>query len=363
MNVTYVHADKLWEFNSAGWRCTIPADALNKTRKNSAQLIDIQSFSELHPVSEYACQYADVIILQRGAMPESWNAVRYWRERGKVILADIDDGYPQITAEHPAFAFWHLGEVPVQTPQGMQIQKLPRPAIYDMADGLKMVSGLTSPNRLILSDWRQTVGVKGEYIPNYLPVGIYNVQRTRTPHDDGNVWVAWGGSAGHLISFIDSGIIEAIARVLSARPHTRFVMAGADVRILDRVPLKTRQKIHLNWQKHEGWPTRLVNFDVGIIPLNGEFDARRSTLKPLEYSMMSVPWIASKSPAYDGLENYGTFVDNTPQAWADALIDAIDGAQDMKRIRRAKLWAEEHLIDRNTHKIIQAYERLMGKVQ
>lgn len=361
MNITYVHSDRAWEWNSAEYRCALFARALNNHRKNSAKLIDIQKFAELSPEAEYACEDAELIVLQRGAMPESWNAVRHWRERGKVVIADIDDGYPQITAEHPAYAFWHRGEVPVQTPQGLQIQKLPRPAIHDMADGLKMVSGLTSPSRLILSDWKQLVGVRGSYIPNYLPPKIYNVPRTRYPADDGNVWVAWGGSAGHLISFIDSGIVEAIARVISKRKHARFVMCGADVRIIDRMPLKHHQKIHFNWRKHQDWPKLLANFDVGIIPLSGEFDARRSTLKPLEYSMMGVPWVASKSPAYEGLEDFGTFVDNTPEAWADALIEMIDNAKDEKRLRRARQWAVDNQVERNVSNIIKAYEPFTQK--
>ena len=133
-------------------------------------------------------------------------------------------------------------------------------------------------------------------------------------------------------------------------------------RILDRVPLKHHQKLHFNWRHFSQWPAILANFDVGLIPLAGEFDARRSTLKPLEYSIMRVPWIASKSPAYAGLEDYGTFVDNTPEAWADALIDAIDNAPNTRKVQHAYDWAREHDIDANVRSMIGKYAQLGQKV-
>ncbi len=321
--------------------------------------MNITQFAENAYEAEHYCDDADVIVLQRGAMPDVWGAVHKWRNLGKTVIADIDDGYPQITPEHPAYAFWHRGIM--QTPDG-QVQQLPRPAIHEMAAGLHMLGAMTSPNRLILEDWRQSVGVRTALVPNYLYLPHYAHKRTRARAQDGTVWVAWGGSAGHFGSWLGSGIADALCRVLAARPHTRFVMCGADTRILDRVPLKHAQKLHFNWRHFSKWPQLLANFDVGLIPLAGDFDARRSTLKPLEYSIMRVPWIASKSPAYDGLGEYGTFVDNTPEAWADALIEAIDKSVDTRKVQRAYDWAREHDIDANVRSILNQYAQLGQKV-
>jgi len=358
LNITFVHADKPWEWNSAHWRCVVPAKAINRTNKHSAKLLGITQFAENAYEAEYACDDADVIVLQRGAMPDVWGPVRRWRNEGKVVIADIDDGYPQITAEHPAYRFWHVGEVMVDG----QLRRLPRPAIHDMADGLRMLGLMTSPSRLILEDWRQAVGVNGAHVPNFLNLEVYNAKRTRTREDDGTIWVAWGGSAGHFGSFLGSGIADALCRVLASRPQTRFVMCGADTRILDRVPLKHHQKLHFNWRHFSEWPKILANFDVGLIPLAGAFDDRRSNLKPLEYSAMRVPWIATRSPAYAGLEELGTFVDNSPEAWADALIDAIDHAADDKRVRRAHDWAMTQGIQANAKRIVETYAQLGQKV-
>lgn len=352
MNVTFVSADGPNEWNSAQWRSAIPFAAFNRTRRHHAYLMDMQHFATHAQFAENMCIEADVIVLQRGAMPPAWDAVRYWRQQGKIVIADIDDGYIQLPEHHPAFPFWHRG---ITAGPGGQPMPLPRPAILDMADGLRQVDGLTSPNHLILADWAKQTGVKTAFLPNFPDLRVYQARRTRAPADDGTTWVSWGGSASHLQSFTESGILYALARVLSMRPATRLVYCGSDPRPLDAVPLKSGQKIGLTWRPYRAWPALLVNFDIGLIPLAGEFDARRSWIKALECSFMGVPWIASKSPAYEGLEEYGVFVDNTPDAWAAALADMIDHGPDETRMRRARKWAAEQDIDDHVDRMANIY--------
>jgi len=346
MNITFVGADGPNEYNSQNWRSAIPFHAFNRTRRHRAQIMQMNEFATHPAVADELCADADVIVLQRGAMPPAWDAVRYWRSRGKVVLADIDDGYIQLPEHHPSFNFWHR-RTPAQ-PNG-------RPAILDMAAGLRLVDGLVSPNQLILDDWNKQTAVRTAYLPNYPDLRVYQAKSSRSPADDGTTWIAWGGSASHLQSFTDSGIIYALARVLSKRPQTRLVYCGSDPRPLDAVPLRESQKMHMAWRPYREWPWLLANFDIGLIPLAGPFDDRRSTIKPMEHSLMGVPWIASKSPAYAGLEAYGNFVDNTPDAWAEALAGMIDHGPDEKTLRRARKWALSQDIDDHVDGIVNTY--------
>lgn len=339
----------------------MPAAALNRTRGHTAQLMNVSDFAGNPQAAEYYCRAADAIVIQRGAMPPAWDSVRRWQARGKLVLADIDDGYPQLPPHHPAYDFWHRGIV--QGPNG-QPQTMPRPMIYDMRDGLTVVDGLVSPSKLILADWQQTLpGLQVAWVPNYPPLAAYNVKRTRSPRDDGTTWVSWGGSAGHLQSFADTGIVYALARVLSSRPTARFVYVGSDLRGYGAVPLRASQKLHFNWRRYAEWPQILANFDVGLVPAAGEFDARRSWIKPLEYSLLGIPWIASKCPAYEGLEDYGTFVDNTPDAWAAALADLLDNGPWLDRVHRARLWALSQDISLHVDDIVKAYKSIKPTVK
>lgn len=352
MNITFVSADGVHEWNSAEWRSAIPFEAFNRTRRHRAYLMDMQHFATHAQFAGHMLNEADVIVLQRGAMPPAWPAVRYWQHRGKLVISDIDDGYIQLPQGHPSFAFWHRG---VTADDQGRPSPLNRPAIIDMAQGLRQVDGLVSPNQLILDDWGKQTGVKTALLPNYADWRLYQAPRTRSPQDDGTVWVSWGGSASHFHSFTDSGILYALARVLSARPNTRLVYCGSDPRPLDAVPLKAAQKIHMNWRPYRQWPALLANFDISLIPNVGEFDARRSWIKPLESSFMRVPWIASKSPAYVGLEEYGAFVDNTPDSWAAALADMLDHGADETKVRRARKWAAAQDIDDKVDEIANIY--------
>ncbi len=350
MVVTFVHADDAVSWNSANWRSLIPAAAFNRSHRHRAHLLSMADFAGLPPIAEYYCADADVIVLQRGAMPPAWGAVEHWRRKGKLVLADIDDGYPQIGPEHPSFAFWHRG---ISMANGQPVQ-MSRPAIHDMVDGLRKVNGLTSPSKLILADWKEQA--RGALVPNYPDLRPYAAaRRTRSPNDDGAIWVAWGGSAGHLASFTNSNILYTLARVLARRPHARMVFVGADPRQYDAIPLRAGQKQHFNWQPYADWPYLLANFDIGLVPAAGEFDARRSWIKPMELSLMGVPWIASKSPAYEGLEDYGIFVENTPDGWADALIEALDHCPDTARIKRARKWAQSLDIDDHVDEMVKTY--------
>lgn len=357
INVTFVHADSPAEWNSANWRSIIPAQALNRTRWHHAKVLGIQDFSLHLPVAEYHCNDAEVIVLQRGAMPQAWPAVEHWREKGKAIVSDIDDGYIQIGPEHVAFNFWHRGIT--AGPNGQPV-RMPRPAILDMADGLRRVQGLTAPNQLILDDWGKQTGVKTALVPNYPDLRAYQAKRTRSPSDDNLTWVSWGGSAGHLQSFTQSGILYALSRVLSARPLTRLIYCGSDLRVLEALPLKPGQKEHFNWRRYADWPALVANFDIALIPAAGDFDARRSQIKPLECSLMGVPWIASKTAAYDGLDEYGVLVDNTPDAWAGALIELLEHGSDPQRLAHARKWALAQDIDDHVDEIVKAY-RSFGK--
>lgn len=356
MNVAYVTTDLSHEWNSAEFRAAIPARALNRTNgRHSATLVAMESWAEKGPAAEYACENADVIVVQRGAMMTALAALRHWRERGKIVLADIDDGYLQIDDSHPAAQWWLKGQG--QTMDGRVFQ-IPRPAIKEMAYGLQNTAGLTSPSKLILEDWKTEAGIRGAFVPNYLDAKHYRVKRTRSLDDDGTFWIGWGGSIGHLKSFTESGIAEALTRVLAHRPHVRLAMGGVNLAVFDRIPSRMFQKFNFVWRDHKTWPEVLANFDLAVIPLAGGFDSRRSWLKPLECSMMGVPWIASTNPAYESLTGRGVFVNNTIDEWERAILEIVDHGPVPNTVKYARQWAETQTIDLNIEKVVGAYAEL-----
>lgn len=355
MKIAYVYADRPWEWNSAEFRCAVPARAISRLRRHQASILHVEHFAAIDMECRHHCDDADLIVLQRGAMPDTWRAIDHYRARGATIIADLDDGYPQIPPSHPAYAYWHQGIV---VDSSGQTRRLPRLPILDMADGMRRVDALTSPSPLILADWRERVGVRGAHLPNYVETWRYDVPRSRAGSDE--IWIGWGGSAGHYQSFVASGVTEALARLLPRYLRARFVLLGADARIYDRIPVSAGRKHHIQWTPYERWPTHLAACDIMLIPLAGDFDARRSTLKPLECSLVGVPWIASRSPAYDGLDDYGEIVENTPESWMDAIERILRDGPDPRKRHAAREWALTMDVYRRAPEIIRMYEGIIN---
>jgi len=351
MNITYVIADSKYEWNSTEWRCTIPARAFNRRpRRYRATILHINDFAERTPWSRYALESSDVIVLQRNIFPNTWEAIDYWKAQGKTVIVDVDDGYAQMTPDNVAYPFWFKGLV--HTPEGPRNISPTPIEIYP--ECVRKTHGVTCAAPYLVRDWET---YKSRWVPNYANLDWYKAKRTRGK--DGELWVAWGGSMSHLASFTGSGILYAIARVLVRRPKTRLVICGADRRVFESIPLRDSQKIHIDWVPHDQWAGRLANFDIALAPLVGEYDKRRSWIKPLEYGLMRLPWIASDNGAYEGLEQYGRMVANTPDAWADALADVIDNGYPPATIKDAHAWASAQGIDDNIDKIAATYREFM----
>lgn len=353
MNIVYVLADSKHEWNSSEWRCAVPYRAFRKRPKRyRADMLHINDFAEKTPWAENVLSASDVIVLQRNVFPNTWPAIDYWRERGKTLLTDVDDGYAQMTPDNVAYPFWFQGRM--MDAQGNPVYQKPTPIeIYPAC--VAKTHGVTCAAPYLVTDW---AAHKSRLVPNYADLSIYQDAK-RTRGHDREFWVAWGGSMSHLASFTESGILYAIARVFAKRPRARLVICGADRRVFDSIPLRDSQKIHIDWVPHRDWPKQIANFDIALAPLVGEYDKRRSWIKPLEYSLVKTPWIASDNGAYDGLGEYGRLVPNTPDAWADALADAIDNGYPPATVRGAYKWALAQGIDDNLDKVANTYKELM----
>jgi glycosyltransferase involved in cell wall biosynthesis len=180
-----------------------------------------------------------------------------------------------------------------------------------------------------MEDWHAYVPMY--YLPNYIDLANY---QEHAPAAHAGITLGWGGSLSHLQSFTGSGVLAALKRVCRARPQVKVVLCGSDRRIFDQLPLPTAQKVLLPWGTYAEWPARLANFDIGLAPLHGGYDERRSWIKVLEYLVMQIPWVASEGPAYAEFGLYGALVKNTPSAWEHALLERIDHLDDYRALAR-----------------------------
>lgn len=355
MKVVYVYADSKKEWNCSEWRCAVPTRALNRTRHHSAQMVGIEDFARQTPATQTICQEADVIVVQRNLFNAVLAAILHWKARDKIVVADFDDAYDLMPPTNGSHAFWFKGQV--RKPDGSTTTVDPLP-LEQFKWGLKLGHGATVPSKRLADDWRAFTDV--HYLPNYIDLDNYRVA-PRESHD--GIWIGWGGSVSHLQSFTGSGILAALKRVCRARPQVRVLIHGSDRRVFEQLPLPEGQKILHPWVPYTEWPRQLAKFDIGLAPLHGPYDERRSWIKVLEYLVMKIPWIASDGPAYADLRSYGWLVKNTPAAWERVLLDMVDHLDDYRQeaAREPYLFGISQAIDANVDKLIATYENIAAR--
>lgn len=355
MRVLYVFADSPVEWNCSEWRCAIPARALNRSGRHAARLLSLVEFAQESPRAREDGDWADVIVVQRNLVGPVLAAIERWQARGKPVLVDFDDAYHLIPPSNPAYGYWRLG-------RPLVLDGPPPPPIYpppleQFRRGLRLVDGATVPSRRLAADYRDLARI--ELVPNYLDLEVY--REVPRPEHEGIV-IGWGGSLSHVESFKGSGLLPALRRVCRARPQVRVVINGGDRRIFEQLPLPSHQKVLRPWVRFRDWPRELAGYDIGLAPLHGAYDQRRSWIKVLEYMVMQVPWVASEGAPYQGLRDFGLLVPNSARAWERALLEVIDHLEDYRARARGEAYqfALSQGVDENVERIVAAYERLMA---
>jgi hypothetical protein len=355
MDIVYVYADRKHEWNCSEWRCVFPAHAINQTSQHHAKLLDIPSFLDNTPEAQEACSGSQVIIVQRNIFGNALNTIQNWKARGKVIIADFDDAYNHTHPSNVSYPFWMDGKVKVTSPDGKETESKMEPApITQFKWGLRMCHAATTPSKLLCQDWNKYTDMY--YLPNYISLSRYEAVRP-TPHE--GIIIGWGGSVSHFQSFTESGVLAALKRVCKARPNVKVMICG-DKRVFDQVTIPDGQKIFQPFVPVDEWPSVLGNFDIGLAPLQGAYDDRRSWIKPLEYMVMKIPWIASDGAAYHELGEYGRLVKNTPNNWESAMLDMVDHLDRHKQAASEKPYqfGVQQNIQDNVDKIIGIYQAI-----
>jgi len=240
--------------------------------------------------------------------------MEYWQGMGKPVVIDLDDAYQFLPWSNPAKPFWHIRE------NGEALKYL--------TTGMKLSDGLLSPNRILLNDWAHCT--RGYYLQNYAEKDWWENLPSRRELQfrrgiNNRIIIGWGGSVSHYDSFWGSGIREAASRVCSRHPEVMWMICGNDIRIYEQLPVDGSQKFFQPGVPPEEWPKVVRTFDIGVAPLNGLYDQRRSWIKGMEYSLAGVPWIATQGEPYKDIADLGVLVENNVDIWEYALEQTITG--------------------------------------
>lgn len=352
MKIVYVYADTPKEWNCSEWRCAVPARAINRSGRHIAEMLFIQEFAHNTPLAQATCKDADIIIVQRNLFGPVLASIQHWKAHDKVVITDFDDAYHLMPSSNVSYPLWHQGIA--KTVDGASV-KIDPPPLTQFKWGLRLVHAGTAPSKRLADDFHNYTPMY--YLPNYIDLEKY---QNVIPEKHEGIVIGWGGSLSHLQSFAESGILSAIKRVCQSRPQVKFMICGSDVRVLNLLDIPSHQKFHQPWVPYSEWAQVLGKFDIGLAPLFGAYDERRSWIKVLEYMIMKIPWIASEGAAYNELRTYGWLVKNNAGAWERVLLDMIDHLESYKAeaAQDPYLFGISQGIDENVEKIIATYTEI-----
>lgn len=354
MKILYVYADNPGEWNCSHWRCVIPARAINTTHKHQAHTMSVADFASGTPICEYECGWADLLVVQRNIFGSALGGIKYWREQGKTVVVDFDDAYNHITPDNASFQFWGEGIFAGQDGKTYKMEPSP---LKQFETGLKLADAFTAPSRVLIDDW--TYACDGHYLPNYIEHECF---ASIVPAKRDTINIGWGGSVSHFSSWEKSGLLGAIERLAKDRPQIKVILNGSDRRIFEAVPVLPEQKEQHEWVRYAEWPQELARYDIGIAPLAGEYDKRRSWIKVLEYMAAALPWVASDYPAYSELRKYGTLVTNSADDWYAALLHAVDNIDELReKAKMGRLFAKANSASSNVDEILEVYKRIQHR--
>ena len=358
MKILFCHADTESEWNCSEWRCVIPAIAINTLEGHEARLTSLKNYAMQIGDGPELATWADVIVIQRNLAGIVLSANEYWKAMGKIIVLDIDDDYQHMPPDINTYKYWIMGQV--NRPEDNKLVTMQYKPYDQLKWGMKLVHAVTTPSDIIAQDWRY-LNPNTFTLPNYIDFQRYDfpykeIDKPRT--------IGWGGSLSHQKSFRESGILTALNRVLDRHKDLNFVVAG-DAEIFKMIKISMIRKKWLPWMRFSQWPITLFNsIDIGLAPLCGTYDKRRSWIKVLEYMAEGIPCVATDYPSYQSFADCIALVDNKPNKWEEAIENIIENypAEREKakgNIERAKLLDARA----NATKIISVYETIRERSQ
>ena len=360
MNSLYVYADSPREWNCSRWNCVIPSFSLNKLEGHNSETLYIQEFATNSEKAQEACAKADIIIVERNFFGDTLTLMQYWKVRNKTVLAIFDDAYDRMHPMNVSHGFWTNGEVKGKNEAGEPvIGYMQPPPIEQFKWAMRIAKAIQVPSVNLAKDWSKYG--KTYHVHNFLDVPLYMNINPLIPKNKGEIVVGWCGSMSHFASFNDSGVLGALKKIGKKYPNVK-VLIGGDKRVFDMVDVKN--KIFQSYVPEEQWTALLKSIDIGLAPLAGEYDKRRSWIKALEYMALKIPWIATDYITYSELREFGLMTKNGVGNWTNAISEMVENYGQYETL--AETVAYDFAMEQDSEKKVQTvtlplYEKLLNE--
>lgn len=304
---------------SSEWLCAVPAAVLNRTDTASAR---VRAVAAVH-IDHSIINWADVVVVERSTFAVTELAIEVWKSHGKRVLLRFDDAYGVMPKMSSSYGVWH----------GMGIRGMT--GYERFLATLPLFDSYSTPSKLLTEDLLPHHS-SGVYIPNR-PDMLHFPQPAPLRWLPKRFNLVWGGSMPHRQSWVGSEAADGVNDALRKWPDEYRLLLLCDrpwFPELFKVPYTT-----FPWVPIQEYRQRLKAVaHIGLAPLHGEYDMRRSWIKVLVYALLGIPWIASDAPPYQDCKG-GWLVSDDRVEW-EAAIGGIALPENYIDLRREGLqWA------------------------
>lgn len=360
MKICYVYADSNGEWNCSQYIAIDPMNAINKTGIHSATSMHINEFIANSPESQKKISEADIVLVERNLFHDTLTMIQFYKTRGQNFLSAFDDAYSFMHPKNVSYSFWAKNEMKYKDAEGNEQTGILNPTpLTQLGWGISMCKGLQVVSQALVDDWAHCND--GYIINHHIVVDKYLGEiEPMFPHD--GIWIGWSGSMSHVDSFQSSGLLRALTKVVNRHKGVKVLMTG-DKRVFDLVDVPPDKKMYCPYVPAESYPSLLRSLDIFTIPLAGEYDKRRSQIKPVEAMALKIPFLATRFPNYAHLEEYGNFTDNDWHNWTDRLSEMIENLPKYKEkaVEVGFPFAMTQDIDLHVQERIDLYQKMIDK--
>lgn len=293
--------------------------------------------------------WANIIFLERDSRAEIAPIITKCQEAGKKFMMDLDD--------HVA-CFSVISE-----PQVAQYWQEQYPRLLSI---LALVDGLICTTPRMASYYKPLMRRNAQvfHIPNYIDISAPRWAKAKALRKQmlPNELLTIGWMGGHTHADDLAIIRKALLKAMTTLPiKVKFVGLVPDW--ASELP-QSRVICDSGYTNLDTYPLRYCDLDIGLIPLaRNEFnDVGKSDLKFLEFGVLGIPSVVSRSPAYGSVSHKrtGLIVDNNDDEWYTAIKYLVENKLERERlaVNVERYVLRQRTADNNVHRWSSAFKNL-----
>lgn len=359
MIITYIYSNNPTDTLRVQSRCRNFADAINRIGWHSANLLDLETFIQNTPEAHAVCEASDLLVIHRYLYGPVLQAIEYWKARDKKVIVDFDQAINYLTPDIPIHSFWLQGEPLYSHAQETKSSSGHGDVSHleEFKWGLGLIDAAIVSSMRLVVDWSPFTDVYE--IPDYLNTDQYPAYKKS--HENRICIGLANGVRGSSIK--NSGLASALNNICRKHPQVELTICGLDNDIHDCLDVPSDQLVTHQSGSFDEWTFTLLNLNLGLIPIYGDYDLRLSRINLLEFMISKTPWIASSQPSFREFSRYGRLVNNSAEDWESSIQKAMDNIGTLQTCSSGEpfLYALSQDINQNIDKVLKLFTFILSR--